>query len=187
MINLLPETNKADIRAARVNVLLMRYIIIMIVAVIILAGLLIAAFVVLDTTKSSAEAKVAQNQERVRNYGTIKAEADSFRADLATAKSILDGDVNFTKLIYRIASIIPPNVVIDGLTLDPKSFGTPTTLNAEAKTFADVTKLKNAMIQNSDIFSDVQLQTVTTEESGSAGSYPVKITMSVTISKGALQ
>jgi Tfp pilus assembly protein PilN len=188
MINLLPAARKADIRAARINVILMRYIVIMIVAIIILAGLIIAAFIVLDTTRDSAETKVAQNQERVTNYGTVKAEADAFRSDLATAKSILDGNANFTKLIYRIASIVPPNVILDSLALDPKTFGTQTSLNAEAKTYNDATKLKNAMLQNSDIFSNVQLQTVTTEESGSSGnSYPVKITLSVTINKSALR
>lgn len=188
MINLLPDASKADIRAARVNVILIRYIVIMIGALIVLAGLLVASFIVLDTTRASALAKVNQNEQRVTNYGTVKAEADAFRADLATAKTILDGDVKFTRLIYRIAAMVPQNVILDGLTLDPKSFGTTTTLNAEAKTFSDATKLKNAMIQNSTIFSDVQLQMVTTEESSSSGTpYPVKITMSVTINKNALQ
>lgn len=185
MINLLPDTYKQEIRAARVNVILLRYIIIMLCAVVVLAGLMTGAFVVLNTSRTSAETKVAENQQRVSDYASIKTRADSFRADLSTAKTILDSNVSFTKLIYRIAGIVPPNVVLDGLTLDPKVLGSETTVNAEAKTFADATKLKNALNQNSDIFSGVQLQSVTIGDN--ATPYPVKIVLSVTINKGALK
>jgi Tfp pilus assembly protein PilN len=188
MINLLPDTNKHEIRAARTNILLMRYIVIMFVAIVVLAGLLIGAYIVLNNARNDAQVKVNENEQRVADYKNVKAKADAFRTDLTTAKSILNSDVSYTKLIYRIASITPPNVVLDSLNLDPKTFGSSATMSASAKTFADATKLKDAFIRSDDIFTNVQLQTIKTGDSATIGDeYPVKVVLSVVINKDALR
>jgi len=188
MINLLPDTYKNEVRAGRTNILLVRYMMILVTAIIVLSGLLIGAYIVLNNTRSIAEAKVAENEQRVAGYQSVRLQADAFRSDLTTAKTILGNDVSFTKLIYEIASIVPPNVVLDDLTLDPKNFGSSATMNASAKTFEDATKLKEAFIKSDQIFSNVQLQTIRASEAGADdGSYPVKVNLSVVINKGALQ
>lgn len=189
VINLLPYEYKSDIRAARTNVILVRYIAILVCAAIVLGGLVGGVVYTLNGTKAIADEKVAENQARVAAFQSIKSEADSFRADIATAKSILDSSVSFSRLIYKIADAIPPNVVLDELPLDPSTFGTSITLNASAKSFNDATKLRDAFKQNSQIFSNVQLQNIRSESaaSGAGGAYPVKVTVSVVINKGALQ
>ena len=188
MINLMPDEYKREIRAGRTNVLLVRYISILVVAVIVLGGLLVGAYLVLNTTQQIAEAKVAENQGRVADYNQVRAEADSLRSDLTTAKTILDNDVSFAKLIYKIADIVPPNVVLDDLDLDPKDFGSNATMNASAKTFDDATKLKDAFIRNNQIFTNVQLQTIRAADSSNANeAYPVKVKLTVVINKGALR
>lgn len=185
MINLLPYEHKQEIRAGRTNVLLIRYILILIAAAIVLSGLTIGTYLTLNSTKANAEIKVAENQTRVNEYQSIKTQADSFRADLATAKSILDSNVSFSKLIYKIAETVPRNVILSDLALDPKSFGSSLTMTASAKTFNDATKLKDSFIKNDQIFSNVQLQTIRSETTDDA--YPVKVNISVVINKGALQ
>ncbi len=188
MINLLPNEYKQEIRAGRTNVLLVRYIMILITAVIVLSGLLIGAYVVLNNTRSIAEAKVAENEQRVVSYQPVRAQADAFRGDLTTAQMILSTDVSFSELIYEIAAIVPPNVILDDLSLDPKNFGSNATMNASAKTFEDATKLRDAFIRSDQIFSNVQLQTIRAGASGSSSDqYPVKVNLSVVINKGALQ
>ncbi len=188
MINLLPTEYKQEIRAGRGNVILVRYIMILITAVIVLSGLLIGAYIVLNNTRSIAEAKVAENEQRTVAYQPVRTQADAFRGDLTTAQMILANDVSFTELIYEIAAIVPPNVVLDDLSLDPKNFGSNATMNASAKTFEDAAKLKDAFIRSNQIFSNVQLQTIRDSETGaSTTKYPVKVNLSVVINKGALQ
>jgi len=188
MINLLPYEHKNEIRAARTNVILVRYIAILIVAAIVLGGLVVGAYVVMNGTKVIAEQKVSENQVRVAAYQSIKTEADAFRADLATAKTILDSSISFSTLIYQIAATIPPNVVIDDLPLDPSTFGSNMTIKASAKSFDDVTKLQNALERNNQVFSDVQLQNIKKDSaSGNSDNYPVKATLTVVVNKGALQ
>lgn len=187
MINLLPEERKSEIRAGRTNVLLLRYIVILLSAVVVLGGLVGGSYVVLNSAQESAQVKVGENQARVSAYNDVKVQADAFRSDLATAKSVLDDDLSFTKLIYKIADAVPRNVVLDDLTLDPAMFGSPVTMNASAKTFDDASRLKNAFINQHEIFTSVQLQSLQTDESSANSAYPVKVTLKVVMNKGALK
>ena len=187
MINLLPNEHKDEIRAARTNVLLLRYITMLVSAVIVLSGLVIGSYVVLNSTRDSAQLKVDENQKDVSQYQSIKVRADSFRSDLATAKTILDESVSYTKLTYRIAETLPANVVIDTLALDPKTFGTKMTLNANARTFNDASKLKDAFSRDQELFSSVQLISIESGDSGSGDDYPVKVSISLIINKGGIK
>lgn len=188
MINLLPYGHKKEIRAARVNVILVRYIAILGFAVLVLAGLVAGVFFTLSSARTVAEDKVAENQQRMAEYQPIKQEADAFRSDLSTAKSVLDSSVSFSKLIYKIADTIPPNVILSDLPLDPANFGTSMTLQAGAKSFGDAAKLRDAFRQNGQVFSNVQIQNIRSDGAGGAGdSYPVKVTLSVIINKEALR
>lgn len=188
MINLLPYEHKDEIRAGRTNVLLVRYIAILLGAAVVLGGLLGAAYVVLNNTKATAEAEVSENQQRTSGYQSVRAQSESFRADLATAKSILDDNISYSKLIYKIAAIVPPGVVLDNLALDPSTFGSSVDLTASAKSFDDATKLRDAFSNNDQVFSNVTLQAIRNSEATSGeNAYPVKVTLSVVINKGALQ
>lgn len=190
MINLLPDTHKQEIRAGRTNVLLVRYIAIMGSAVVVLSGLLGGAFVVLSATNQNALNKVEQNKQRMASYDSVKLQADAFRSDLTTAKVVLEKQVSYSSLIYRIASIVPKNVVLDSLVLDPKSFGSKVTMDASAKSFEDATKLKEAFLRSDEIFSNVQYQALRQSEdtsSDSGSKYPIKVNLNVVINKGALK
>lgn len=189
MINLLPLEHKQEIRAGRTNVLLVRYIAIILCAAVILCGLIGGVYLVLNTAKQNAEAKAAENAQRLVAYQDIRTRADAFRTDLATAKSILDNRTSFTKLIYGISAAIPKNVVIDTLTLDPATFGSPMSINAKAKTFDDVSKLRDSLSANTDIFTSVQVVSIRGSGNGPtpADPYPIEIVLSVVIKKGAGQ
>lgn len=187
MINLLPIEHKSEIRAARANVVLLRYIMIIICAALVLGGLIGGSYIALNTAKQNAEEKASENARRLVAFQQIKTDADSFRSDLTTAKTILDSSPSFSTLIYDIAATVPKNTVLDSLTLDPVTLGTATTLNASAKSFDDATKLKDALTQNSRVFSGVQIISIRNATDGGADAYPVKVALTVTINKVALQ
>lgn len=198
MINLLPYDNKAEIRAARVNVILFRYILILLAAIIVLGGLIIAAYLALNSTKQLAEEKVEENNQRLSVYQNIRTEADQFRAELSTAKSVFDSKTSYTSLIYKIANTIPENTYIQSLELDPDTLGSPMTLNVQAKTFSDGTRVREAFEQNTEVFSDVKLLSIRGGSSSSGDSstgntggssdanYPIQVSLTVTIKKEAL-
>lgn len=181
MINLLPPEVKTETNAARVNRLLLRYNIMLLGAI----GFLLAAigliYVYLGSTKAIAEATIAENIAKAGNYGTVETEANAFKQDLANAKQILDSDVTYTKVILEIAKVLPPGVVLDTLSLDSASFGTPTTLAANVRDYHTVLQLKDSL-QASTIFSNVSIQTIS---NSGQGAYPLNATFAVTVRKDA--
>ena len=206
MINLLPESQKSEIRAARANVLLVRYIAILTAAILVLGGIIVAAYVVLETKKAATQDLLDVSKARAAQYQPVSAEADALRASLSSAKSILDQKTSYTKLIYKIADSIPPGIVLETLDLDPATFGSPMTINANAKSFESASKLRDEFASNSDIFSDVKLLSLgsgsssdnssnsdsagnsgNVSVSGSSSEYPVKVSISLTINKAALR
>lgn len=181
MINLLPSEVKSQTNAARANRLLLRYNVLLLGAIGFLLAAILLVYIYLASTKSIAEQSIADNIARAGNYGSVEAEANTFKQNLLNAKQILDSDVTYTKVVLEVASVLPPGVVLDTLSLDSQSFGTPTSLSANVRDYETVLKLKDSL-QASTIFSDVSIQTIS--NSGS-GEYPLSATFSVTIRKDA--
>lgn len=181
MINLLPPAYKKELRAARVNVTLRRYIIFQVIAVAVLAVIVTATFFLISMIKTNAEAEIASNEARAISYQKVEADAKQFQNNLVTAKAILDNEVRYTAVLLAISKNIPSGVVMSDLTLDAKTFGQPTSLSAQAKSYEDVLRLKKNF-EESTIFTDVHLETVTREEDDAAP-YPVTVQINVTIKK----
>lgn len=181
MINLLPPEIKAQTNAARANRLLLRYGILLLGAFVFLLAAIGLVHVYLGTTKASAEAAITDNISRAGGYASVEAEAQAFRQNLSSVKQILDTDVTYTKVVLKIANVLPPGVVLSTINLDSQTFGTPTTLTANVKDYPTVLRLKDSL-QASDLFTNVSLQTISNE---GVGDYPLSATLAVTIQKDA--
>lgn len=184
MINLLPTQEKREILAGRTNRLLVRYIVLLAGVV----GLMLIAFAFvwfyLDNIRSTNQAKIDQNDTASRQLATEQQAIDAFRSDLQTAKTILDKQVNYSDIVLRIARTIPKGVVIDQLSLDPTTFGTPTTLTARAKSEAAVLALK-AALANSPYYSNARFDTIALP-GDSSNPYAYRVTMFVTLTQELL-
>lgn len=182
MINLLPPNEARQLRAARSNNLLIRYNIFSLAALVFLGAAIAIAYIYLTNTKAAAEETIADSQSRVSDYAPIKTEADAFRSNLTTAKQILDREVTYTKVILQFANLLPPGIILRDLNLDAQTFGTETTITAQAKSYDAAISLKDTF-QNSDMFTNVHFQSITSSDGDSA--YPFTVTLGVTIKKEA--
>jgi len=181
MINLLPYEEKRQLKAARTNTLLIRYNFFLLCTVVFLSAAVGITYVYLTNTKSGAEQLISDNKAKVKSYDAVESQAQLFRTNLATAKQILDSEVTYTKTMLAIAALMPNGTILDKLSLDVQTFGTPTTLSAQAKDYDTALKLKEAF-QNSPIFSDVNFQSIV---SSTNSSYPLTVNLNVTIKKDA--
>lgn len=206
MINLLPPANKSDIRAARTNALLVRYIGILSVALLVLGGLIGAAYAVLDASRAPAQLALEQSQARTSQFDSVKTEADELRTNLTNAKAILDQKISYTTLLYGIASAVPTGVIINDLQLDSSTFGTEMTLNAMAVDIASGSNLEKEFAKNDILFSNVKLVSIESNDDNaeqpadgtqppapdglndgsSDPAYPVSVSISFVINKEAL-
>jgi len=179
MINLLPPSEKRQIRAAQTNVLLVRYIVVSLLLAVLLIIATTGVYLLMKQSKKSAEETIAQSTAKSANYQQAEHEANVFNQDLATAKSILDKEVHYSKIIVKIAQSLPSGVVLESLTLDSKTFGQPMTLNALGRNYHDALRLKSSL-ERSSMFSDVRLQSVS-QNTSNKDSYGLTIVLSVTI------
>lgn len=186
MINLLPLEQKNQIRAGRTNVILLRYNILVAVAAGFLGLACTGVLVFLNLTNTSADTTINDNSTKASGYAEVEQQAAAYKRNLSVAKQILNKEVAYSSIMIAISQAIPKGVILDNLQLDAKSFGTPITLNARAKTPADAVSLKNSL-SASPVVSSVSLQTVvsTDAQTGIEAAYPYTVSASVTLKKDA--
>lgn len=182
MINLLPDTSKSEIQAARTNITLLNYMLILGLGIVFLGFISVAVYFVLIGTKNGAEALITENTSKTTAYGSVQAQADSLRAGLSSAKSLLDKETVYTKVLTGIASAMPSGTVLQSIALTPAAFDTPMTLQFYAKSTDDILKLKESF-QASPLFTNVSFQSLST--STGASGYPVSASIGLTINKSA--
>lgn len=184
MINLMPDEEKKELRAARVNVLLLRYMFVIFLACVFLTFILIGSFYLLGLTKQSAQGLINANDTKASVYSDTKTQIDSLSQSLSGAKAMLDQEVLYSNVLVNFAQLMPPGTVIDKITLDSNSFGTaPLTLTVYAKTTADAVALRDRF-QGSNLFSNINFQTIS-DSSGGIPGYPVSATMTLTVLRTA--
>lgn len=185
MINLMPDDAKKEIRSARLNVILSRYIFIIIVAFIFLVLLLAGSYVILTQTKNSAEQLISINSSKADIYSTTKAQVDSLSAGLSETKTILNQEVLYSNVLINIGQQMPPGTVLSSVALNASSFtGTPVSLKAYAKTTDDAVALRQKF-QASPIFANVNFDSVS--DSKGIDGYPVGVSMTLTLTRLAAQ
>lgn len=181
MINLLPPDTKAQISAARANTALIRYNFIALGGLVFMLVAVIIVYVYLINAKAAAEADITYNKAQVSDYSSVESEASTFRQNLNSARQILDNDVTYTKVVLEIANLLPSGIILDTLSLDSNTFGTPTTLTARARDYQAALQLKDSL-QHSDLFTNVSIQSIS---GGTENAYPLTVSLSVTIRKDA--
>src|ERR1700740_2697732 len=107
MINLLPDDQKREIQASRVNVVLLRYNFLAVLTI----GLLVASYFlfyfVLHNTQSNAVTASDDNSKKADSFADVRRNADDYRNNLSIANAILDKSVNYTSVIIAITKLIP--------------------------------------------------------------------------------
>ncbi len=192
MINLLPEDNKAEIRAGRLNVIFLNYIIMTALAMAFLGLLFGIAFITLSADRQNAQQRVSENDTSITRYSEVQRQADEYRKNLATAKQLFDKSFNYSTAFVKIANKIPNGVVLTNLSLDPKTIDTPTVLIVNAKNDKTVSEMIRMMQEipkdpkTPALFSNTSLLSITYNEDKNK-EYPVTANISTKINKAGLQ
>lgn len=184
MINLLPDERKLDIKAARANTILLRYMAIIALAFAFIGGAVYISYMLLQTTMASAEQRVTDNDTKAGVFSSTQAEVQALSTKLSDAKSILDQEIRYSQVLVKIGQLTPPGVVLGDLTLDTASFGgTPVELTAYAKSNSEASQLQS-QLQSSPLFSSVVLKG--TESDKGVDGYPVLVTLTVSFNKAGI-
>lgn len=161
MINLMPPETKRHIRAARTNVVLYRYCLLILATALLLGGVFAMGFLADLNDRKIVERIKTESEATAATYAKTRTQAESFAKDLRSAKTILGGNVSFSKLVLDIAALVPQGVVLNNLALGTNSKAdAPIDLSARATSYNSAINLKNNL-ENSPIFEQVNIINVT--------------------------
>jgi Tfp pilus assembly protein PilN len=181
MINLLSTNRKAELRAARTNVFLMRYIGIVILAIIFIVGILYMAYTTLQQTETTAN-----NRIELSSTGASSGEgaSNSLSARLNEVNTVINQGVSYATILTKIGAAMPTGTVLESLKLDTAATtGTPLTLIAYAQTDEDAVAIQQNL-QGTALFQ--QITPSGTSSTEGIPSYPIKVTLTVTLNASSL-
>jgi len=190
MINLLAPEIKRELRAAKRNVLLRRYFVLMLSISIAMVSVFGVGYYLTWNDKQRADQEHTEQLSQVQGFQATKQAAMEYSKNLATAKVILAKQTSASRFLTNLAATLPKNVILSQVNLSSSTLATDaTTFDARAKSFTDVLALKDNL-EKSPLFENVSILSAQQAEgtelsSKTTTTYPVNATINLTISAGA--
>lgn len=156
MINLLDSSSQKELRAARLNVTLITYSVIVVFAVVCVGLLALFSYWYLNNRTDVAKKETTKNQSQTTGYETSQAEASEFSANLSKIQSIFQNRSSYNTDLTTIAAALPSGVTLTSATLTSSFLSTPLKLTATAADYAAILALKDELTKQ-PIFSQVSL------------------------------
>lgn len=189
MINLLPPDVVSELRAARVNTMLRRYLVTSLIAVAIMVLIFGASFYLNAQNYQAYQRQRQESRAELDRLSDVKTMVKNYNQELATAEDVYDEEIKMTALIANFSSVLPPGSVLESVSFSVESFTDPVTITANLDTFEKAGVLKRNLSQ-SEFFTDVVLEQVSEKGAGSAGAtsaYPFSAQMQVTLTPEAVK
>jgi hypothetical protein len=185
MINLLPASIKSDIKAARANSVVIRYILILTVSAVLLGlGCLFVYMVdqsALDTAKSTVKPSANSNSS---SSSSQLATANDYKAKLQYANdTVIKNQINYSKLLTSIGGSMPAGVIIDTLDLSSTSFGTGIKILAYAVSDSSANLIISSL-SSSQAFSSVNVDKRASLPTPMYEKYTLSVELTVSLNKG---
>lgn len=185
MINLLPYENKKQIRAARMNLILIKCLLFLTFAIIFLIISCTGAYFFLknidDLKKDQDDTSININDSK---YSTIINQASVAQSDLLLTNNILNQQVKYSKIITSLANSLPSGVLLDGLLVNNSSINSTVVINLLASSSDKGQETVNNL-NNSNIFYNASIVSNIPNQANPLG-YPFLITINITINKANL-
>jgi hypothetical protein len=185
MINLLPQENQKEIRAAYVNTLLIRYLILLVCALIFLVGAIGFSYFYLGQAGARADETKIANEQKAAGFTDTQGVATTLRSQLSAARSLFDGEIRYSKALINFSLLFPEGTSINGITFNESSFGQSTTLPVQVRGEAEARALQ-ASFESSPFVSGVSMGSVSTN-AGAASIYPYTVELIFTLNRSIAQ
>jgi len=185
MINLLPTPLKKDIKAARANNILVKYLVVLFFGAIFLAMISYGTFLILDSLKTSASNIIQDNTSKSAEYLELRSQVQQADNQISGSSNIINQEVKYSKILTGLASIMPSGTVIDQISLGQDVFLTNSSITFYASTADAVAKLKNSLEASapSGLFRSVNFKALSGSDQSTVNGYNNKLTVDVIFNK----
>ncbi len=178
MINLMPYEDQKQTKAARSNVTLIRYVLVMLFAIAFLAMGCGVTYLTITGVQEVNENTVKKSANKAVN--TSANDEVTIRTNLQSARSVLDQRVNYGEILTSLANALPQDTVVDSLSLNDNSFGSPMSVKIKVKSTDVEPRLKTAL--TSTYFSGYEMKLTAPNPDGSSA-YKFVLTVNLVFNK----
>lgn len=154
MINLLPVDNKKQLRASLHNTILRGYIGLLVVFTIIYAGVFGFVYINIQQSQAIYKQNEIDSNKRVAAYADLKKDASELSSNLNQAKVVLSQRVDYSKVLFEIAKILPEGVSINAVRLESKLFDGEKPLEVNLVNANQAAEIKK-LLEDSGLFKSV--------------------------------
>lgn len=166
MINLMPPDMKEQIKYAKFNRLLVRYLQLVVVVAVALGGVFGGAMYLINQQTAAATSDAADKQATIAQFNkTFVPQAKAAADRLNAIKYVQSSQTRFSSVIADIAKVVPDGVTINTLTLTGQD-NVPVTVAITADSYNDALAFRNALITSPRI-AGADLETISTNDSKS--------------------
>lgn len=169
MINLLSDAKKAEIRAARTNTILLRYILVLLLSLAFIGGIIYMSY---QSLKLSEESALAQLDGSLGSSSQTATPAE-INAHMANSSST-------AKILTDITNALPAGSIIRSITIDQQhTQGAPFTLAVYAKSGLTEESVEQSLL-SSGAFAQVTIKNTRSNDTQVSG-YPLRVELTVAL------
>lgn len=168
MINLLPPKRLLDMRIARSNTVLRRYVELVVFSILIIFVALAAAYYLLNRQQQNVKSTLETNQQKVAELEPVQKDAEELSATVNTISGLLSSNVKFSEMLTKIGGTMPAGAVLTGLQFSIENTNAPFVISAEVESEERAAVLRNNLLA-SGLFKSVDIKMISLiEEEGEA-------------------
>ena len=164
MINLLPSTRKDEIRFAKLNRIVLRYLRLILLLIVVIGGILAVTVYYVGVVKAQAAADIAVKEQELAAGAPFMNQAKDVSDRLLAIKTIQASQTRFSLLLTDLAKVLPQGVAIDTITLtgdDTK----PVRIAVSGNTYNSMLAFRDAVAKSPRI-SGVDLESISQDTVG---------------------
>jgi len=159
MINLLPPKRLLNMRVARSNTELRRYVELTAVSMVVLAVAVAAAYYFLDNQYRDSKQVAAINQAQVDKLKPVQEQAEQLSATVSTISGLLSTNVKFSDMLVQIGGLMPSGSVLTGTQFSLEDLEAPLVVSAQVETEEKAAVLRNNLV-HSPLFSKAEIKSI---------------------------
>lgn len=180
MINLLPPSMKTQLKYAKLNRQLIKYVWVVVIVIALILAMLGVTYFLIHREIGLTQAKLADQDQAIKVYGDIENNAKGLADRLKAISDVQKNQNHFSELFKEIASLTPSDVSIESLQID--SDKNTATLTALSDNYTSAAGLRNQLAKSTR-FSNVDIVDFKQPENGKG--YEIRITIG--LKKGAVK
>ncbi len=171
MINLLPPGRVLNIRLARSNTILRRYIELIIVGSLVLLAAILVARYFFGVQNDNIQRTVDLNNAKIASLQPVQKQAEELSATVNTISGLLSRNVKFSDMLTQIGGIMPPGSVLTGLKFSLEDVEAPLVVSAQVDNEQKAAVLRNNLAASS-LFEKAELKNITKIEDETSTTTP---------------